>query len=126
MEVSTAVAAAAAQAAQEKKAAAVEGEAKGLAMGRVEAASGVSKILRLLHVAGRFEAKGDRLPTAVDFFSKVWNDGDSKDGCIRQGFYEALVKDKVCSCRKDYAIVHHTEWEADVLPILLESRQRKS
>ena len=70
-EVSAAVSAAAALALEEKEKAAEEAEARGVAAGRAEAAAGLSKILRLLHVASRFEAKGERLPTAVDFFSKV-------------------------------------------------------
>ncbi|CAN0009498.1 unnamed protein product, partial [Ectocarpus sp. 8 AP-2014] len=70
-EVSEAVAVAATLAAQEKENAAQEAEERGIAKGRKEAASGLSKVLRLLHVASRFEAKGERLPTAVDFFSKV-------------------------------------------------------
>lgn len=70
-EVSAAVLAAATLALEEKEKAAEEAEARGVAAGRAEAATGLSKILRLLHVASRFEAKGERLPTAVDFFSKV-------------------------------------------------------
>lgn len=69
--VSAAVATAAALALEEKEKASAEAEARGVAAGRAEAAAGVSKILRLLHVASRFQAKGERLPTAVDFFSKV-------------------------------------------------------
>lgn len=69
--VSEAVAMAATLALQEKDKAAQEAEARGIEMGRAEAAAGLSKVLRLLHVASRFEAKGQRLPTAVDFFSKV-------------------------------------------------------
>ncbi|CAM9353839.1 unnamed protein product, partial [Discosporangium mesarthrocarpum] len=38
---------------------------------REELIAGVGKLLRLLHVASRFEAKGERLPSEVDFFSKV-------------------------------------------------------
>lgn len=70
-EVSEAVAVAATLASQEKEKAAQEAEERGIAKGRKEAATGLSKVLRLLHVASRFEAKGERLPTAVDFFSKV-------------------------------------------------------
>ncbi|CAM9672447.1 unnamed protein product [Pylaiella littoralis] len=69
--VSEAVAVAAALASQEKDRAVQEAEERGAVKGRTEAASGLSKVLRLLHVASRFEAKGERLPTAVDFFSKV-------------------------------------------------------
>ncbi|CAN0268411.1 unnamed protein product, partial [Ectocarpus sp. 13 AM-2016] len=70
-EVSEAVAVAATLAAQEKEKAAQEAEERGISKGRKEAATGLSKVLCLLHVASRFEAKGERLPTAVDFFSKV-------------------------------------------------------
>lgn len=71
-EVSEAVAAAAATAAEEQRKVAEEAESRGLAAGRAEAiGEGVAKLLRLLHVASRFEAKGERLPSAVDFFSKV-------------------------------------------------------
>lgn len=69
--VSEAVAVAATLASQEKDKAAQEAEERGVVKGRAEAAAGLSKVLRLLHVASRFEAKGERLPTAVDFFSKV-------------------------------------------------------
>lgn len=69
--VSEAVAMAATLASQEKEKAAREAEERGIATGRAEATAGLSKVLRLLHVASRFEAKGKRLPTAVDFFSKV-------------------------------------------------------
>lgn len=70
-EVSRAIEAAAATALKEKKDAEAEAEARGLATGRAQGAAGVSKLLRLLHVAARFEAQEERLPTAVDFFSKV-------------------------------------------------------
>lgn len=69
--VSEAVAVAATLAAEEKDKAAREAEERGIEKGREDAAKGLSKVLRLLHVATRFEAKGERLPTAVDFFSKV-------------------------------------------------------
>lgn len=70
-EVSKAVAVAAEIGLREKEKAVSDAEARGLAAGRAEVAGGLSKILKLLHVASRFEAKGERLPTAVDFFSKV-------------------------------------------------------
>ncbi|CAM9421857.1 unnamed protein product, partial [Scytosiphon promiscuus] len=74
-EVSEAVAMAATLAAQDKAQAAQEAEERGIEKGRKEgrkeSTAGLSKVLRLLHVASRFEAKGERLPTAVDFFSKV-------------------------------------------------------
>ncbi|CAN0407253.1 unnamed protein product, partial [Hapterophycus canaliculatus] len=70
-EVSAAVAMAATLAAEEKEKAAQEAEKRGIEKGRKDAAAGLSKVLRLLHVASRFEAKGERLPTAVVFFSKV-------------------------------------------------------
>lgn len=70
-EVSAAVSAAAVLASEEKDKAAEEGFDRGVEAGRAEATAGVSKLLRVLHVASRFEAKGERLPTAVDFFSKV-------------------------------------------------------
>lgn len=69
--VSEAVAVAATLASQEKDSAVQEAEERGVVKGRAAAAAGLSKVLRLLHVASRFEAKGERLPTAVDFFSKV-------------------------------------------------------
>lgn len=69
--VSEAVAMAATLASQEKDRAAREAEERGVEKGRAEAAAGLFKVLRLLHVASRFEAKGQRLPSAVDFFSKV-------------------------------------------------------
>ena len=69
--VSEAVAMAATLASQEKDKAAREAEKRGVEKGRAEVAAGLSKVLRLLHVASRFEAKGQRLPSAVDFFSKV-------------------------------------------------------
>ncbi|CAM9835313.1 unnamed protein product, partial [Choristocarpus tenellus] len=39
--------------------------------GREKMRSGVRKLLRLLHVTSRFEARGEQLPSEVDFFSKV-------------------------------------------------------
>lgn len=82
--VSEAVGRAATLASEEKDKAAREAEERGVEKGRAEAAAaGLSKVLRLLHVASRFEAKGQRLPSAVDFFSKV---------CI---YLDELV---VCTC----------------------------
>lgn len=71
-DVAAAMAVAGRTAEEEKQRAVEEAEARGLEAGRAEAVgTGVSKLLRLLHVASRFEAKGERLPSAVDFFSKV-------------------------------------------------------
>lgn len=71
-DVAAAMAVAGQTAEEEKQRAVEEAEARGLKAGRAEAiGSGVSKLLQLLHVASRFEAKGERLPSAVDFFSKV-------------------------------------------------------
>lgn len=70
-EVAVAMAAAAEAAAEEQRKVEEAAEARGLAAGRTKSAAGVAKLLRLLHVASRFEAKGERLPSAVDFFSKV-------------------------------------------------------
>lgn len=76
-EVSKAVAVAAKVSLEEKEKAVSEAEARGMVAGRADAVGWVSKMLKLLHVASRFEAKGERLPTAVDFFSKVccWSRG---------------------------------------------------
>lgn len=79
-EVSKAVAVAAKISLDEKEKAVSEAEARGMAAGRADAVGWVSKMLKLLHVASRFEAKGERLPTAVDFFSKVccWSRGGKR------------------------------------------------
>lgn len=48
-----------------------EAAARGLAAGRAEVKTGLTKILGLLHATAWCNAKGKSLPTAIDFFSKV-------------------------------------------------------